>query len=69
MKKSPDSSASRALITASSRYKITTGSYTAEYIELTREGKLATDPDGDPVPKLHASLNVPLKATSIFCAL
>lgn len=37
--RSPDSGSSRRLITASSRYGLTKGSYSAEYIELTDEGR------------------------------
>jgi hypothetical protein len=42
LKKSPESGPSRQLITNSSAYGITTGSYKADYIELTPDGALAT---------------------------
>src|SRR5438067_13904649 len=40
--KSPESSASRMMITNASRYGLTTGSYKAEWLELTAKGKVAT---------------------------
>lgn len=43
--RSPDSSASRDLIYASSRYGLTKGSHQAEWLELTAEGNAATKPD------------------------
>ncbi len=42
------------LLTNSSKYGITTGGYSAEFIELSPEGKVATNPDADPRPKLAA---------------
>ena len=36
---SPDSSATRDLLTSSGRYGLTTGSYSAEYLSLTADGK------------------------------
>jgi hypothetical protein len=41
--KSPDSGASRMLITNSNKYGLTKGSYAAEHLELTDEGKKAVD--------------------------
>ena len=38
LNKAPDSGPSRAMITASSRYGLTTGGYQADYIELTDLG-------------------------------
>jgi hypothetical protein len=40
--KSPDSGPTRQLITNSSKYGLTTGSYKAEWLELTSEGRTAT---------------------------
>ena len=48
LKKSPDSGASRMLITNSNRYGLTRGSYVAEQLELTEEGLKAVD---DQLPK------------------
>jgi hypothetical protein len=38
---SPDSSATRRMIISSGQYGLTKGSYNAEYLELTTEGKQA----------------------------
>lgn len=43
MGKSPTSGGSKMLITNSSKYGITTGSYVAEWLELTADGRLASD--------------------------
>ncbi len=43
--RSPESGPSRQLITNSSRYGLTTGGFQAEYIELTPDGNLATNPE------------------------
>src|SRR5215831_5365596 len=43
MDKSPNSSATKMLITNSGKYGITKGSYVAEFIELTPTGKQAVD--------------------------
>ena len=39
MERSPTSSTSRAMITASNRYGLTKGSYKADYLEITERGK------------------------------
>ena len=43
--KSPNSGSSNKLTTQSNFYRLTTGSYVAEYVELTEGGKSATSPD------------------------
>ncbi len=48
LQKSPDSGASRMLITNSNRYGLTRGSYVSEHLELTDEGLKAVD---DQLPK------------------
>src|SRR5207302_5833826 len=58
IKKSPDSGASRMLVTNSSRYGLTTGSYQAEHLELTPKGNLATNPEADPKEKLKARIEL-----------
>lgn len=67
--KSPDSGPSRALVTASSKYKITTGSYTAEFIEFTQDGAIATDPEGDPIQKLEATFKLVIQNNEFFLKL
>jgi len=63
LKKSPDSSASRDLVTAASKYGLINGSYKAETLELTPEGLLAVNPDLSPMDRLRA--RVRLAITSI----
>lgn len=48
LQRSPDSGPSRALITNSTRYNLTTGSYAAEWLELTEDGRTGTS---DEVPE------------------
>lgn len=45
MGKSPDSGASRQLIINSNKYGLTKGSYSAEHLELTADGKIASGTD------------------------
>jgi hypothetical protein len=44
--KSPDSGSGRQLVVNSNRYGLTKGSYTAEHLELTNKGRIATNEDG-----------------------
>ena len=48
LERSPDSSVSRMLITNANRYGMTSGSYAAEWLELTDDGRIATS---DEVPQ------------------
>jgi hypothetical protein len=62
--RSPTSGATRALIIASNKYGITKGSYAADYLELTPDGKLACDETRSAQERLGARirlaiLNVP----------
>jgi hypothetical protein len=52
--KTPDSGTSRQLVTNSSRYGLTKGSYTAEHLELTDLGRTATSPDAPAADRLRA---------------
>ena len=45
LKKSPDSGRSRQMITNSNAYGVTSGGYQADYVELTDDGMIATDPE------------------------
>ena len=64
--RSPDSTESRRLITASSQYGLTKGSYNAEYLELTPEGAEATGEDVPPAKKLRARFNLAVERHSPF---
>ncbi len=50
---SPTSSTTQMMITNSSKYKITKGSFVAEWLELTPEGKNACDPEAAPRARLE----------------
>jgi hypothetical protein len=54
LKKAPDSGPSRQLVTNSSKYGLTMGSYQAEHLELTEEGRTATSSDVSPVEQFKA---------------
>ena len=64
--RSPDSGPSRALVTASSKYKITVGSYSAEFLELTPDGAIATNPDEDPLKKLESTFKLAISNNEYF---
>jgi hypothetical protein len=66
MNKSPSSSATRLLITHSSRYGITVGSYAAEWLELTELGAIVTAPDTAPRARLEASFKLAIEGIEIF---
>lgn len=64
--KSPDSGPSRGLITASSKYGITTGGYQADYIELTDNGRTASDPDLSDVDRISAQFELAILSNKYF---
>jgi hypothetical protein len=66
MSKSPDSGASHQLITNSHKYGLTKGSYTAEHLELTADGKLATGPDVNPKDKLKVRFKLAIESIAPF---
>jgi len=66
MQKSPDSGTSRQLITNSSKYGITKGSYQADFIEFTPGGKKATDADLAPSERLEARIELAVKRIEPF---
>ena len=47
LNRKPTSSSTHQLITNSGKYKLTKGSYSADWLELTTNGKLACDPKTD----------------------
>lgn len=69
MGKSPDSGASRQLIVNSNKYGLTKGSYTAEHLELTPEGKLATGSEVAPRERLKARFRLAIEKIAPFKAL
>lgn len=66
LNQSPDSNKSRKLITASAQYGLTVGSYQAEYLELTPEGRLATADDVSAAQRFEARFNLAVKDISPF---
>lgn len=58
LKKSPDSGASRQLITNASRYGLIKGSYSSEYLELTADGAKVTNTDTPESEKVRAKFNL-----------
>lgn len=66
MKKSPTSSATRALITNSGKYGITSGSFNARTLTPTDLGKKASDPNGDPREKLKARFQLAIENIPAF---
>src|SRR5205809_1191680 len=64
--KSPDSGPSRQLVTNSSKYGLTKGSYKAEYIELTPEGRTATSSEVQPQEQLRARFKLAIEGVAPF---
>lgn len=64
--RSPESGPSRQLITNSSRYGLTTGGFQAEYIELTPDGNLATNPDTPPRQQVGARFRLGVDGIAPF---
>ena len=69
MQKSPDSSGTRQLIINSNKYGLTKGSYSAEYLELTPDGKVATTADVPPRERLRARFKLAIEGIPPFKAL
>lgn len=64
--RSPESGSSRQLITNSSQYGLTSGSYAAEFLELTPDGDLASREDASPSPQLAARLKLAIEQVEPF---
>jgi|ERR1700687_3406342 len=69
IQKSPTSSATQMLITNSSKYGITTGSYAAEWLELTPEGAIATALGPLTAPKIAAQFRLAINSIKPFSIL
>jgi hypothetical protein len=66
MDKSPSSSGTTMLITNSGKYGLTTGSYAAEWLELTGTGKVASNPEADPRERLAARFKLAIVGIAPF---
>jgi hypothetical protein len=64
--KSPESGPSRQMITNSARYGLTSGSYKAEYLELTQLGRLATSSETSPRERLQARFELAINQVGPF---
>ena len=69
MGKSPTSSATRDLITNSSKYGITAGSYTAESLTLTSQGSVASDPTRADAARKSAQFELGIRKVEPFAVL
>lgn len=69
LNQSPDSKKSRKLVTASAQYGLTVGSYQAEYLELSPEGRSATAEDVSAAQRFEARFNLAIKDISPFAFL
>lgn len=66
LRKSPESSASRMLITNASKYGLIKGSYKAEYLELTDDGNIATSNDNPERNRLAAQFRLAIETVPAF---
>jgi hypothetical protein len=64
--KSPDSGASRMMVTNSGKYEITEGSYKAEFLSLTELGQRATSPDTSPRQRVDARFKLGIEKIAAF---
>jgi hypothetical protein len=69
MQKSPTSGPTKQLITNSGKYKITTGSYAAEWLALTPTGSTATEPGPLSKRKLQAQFSLAIEGVEPFAQL
>lgn len=66
LKRSPDSGPSRQLVTNSNAYGLTTGGYQADYLELTSDGALATNPDASASDRYKARIRLAIDGIEPF---
>lgn len=66
MNKSPNSGPTKMMITNSGKYRITKGSYAAEYLELTEKGRSAVDPARAPRERRQASFDLSIDGVPPF---
>jgi hypothetical protein len=69
MQKSPDSGPSRQLITNASKYGLIKGSYKAEHLELTPDGKAATSAEASPRDRLTVRFKLAVQQIASFKAI
>jgi hypothetical protein len=67
--KSPDSGTTRQLVTNSAKYGLTTGSYSAEFLNLTPIGLQAVADEASPSTKVRARFKLAIENVEVFKAL
>lgn len=66
MNKSPDSGPTRMMITNSGKYGITSGSYAAEHLDLTEDGRVAVDSTKPPRARRRAAFKLAVEGIAPF---
>jgi hypothetical protein len=66
LEKSPTSSSTMMLITNSTKYGLTKGSYAADWLELTEIGSIASNPASPPREKLKARFDLAIEGVAPF---
>lgn len=66
MDKSPNSGATKMMITNAGKYGITSGSYIAEHLELTEKGRIAVDPASAFRERKQASFELAIEGITPF---
>jgi hypothetical protein len=69
IKKSPDSGPSRQLIINANKYGLIKGNYSAEHLELTPDGKIATSVETSPKERLAMQFKLAIEKIAPFKAL
>jgi hypothetical protein len=64
--KPPESGPSRQLITNSNRYGLSAGSYKADSIDLTADGRIASSNESDPVQRLQTRFRLAIEQIPAF---
>jgi len=67
--KSPDSGQTRQLISSSNKYGLTAGSYAAEYLEVTADGRGIAHADVEPREKLELEFKIAFSQFETFAKL
>jgi hypothetical protein len=64
--KSPDSGPSRQLITNAGKYGLLKGSYSADFLELTPDGRLSVDEEGPSRERTRAQIRLSIEQIDVF---
>ena len=66
MNKNPNSGGTRMMIVNSTRYGLTTGSYAAEWLQLTDDGRIVTSPDTPPADRVRTQFKLAIENIEAF---